>query len=109
MSLITKIEFIAKSDNAKLLKQYQIDMHDLLTDDADWDAEYWDFYPEQLLQYTKMLNEIIKASSKGITFQALWAGENATEVIELTDKELLNLVNSNKIKTSAKYIANKSA
>ena len=109
MSLITKIEFIAKSDNAKLLKQYHIDMHDLLTDDADWDAEYWDFYPEQLLRYSTTLNEIIKASSKGITFQALWAGEKANEVIELTDKELLNLVTSNKIKTTAKYIAIKSA
>jgi len=109
MSLITKIEFIAKADNAKLLKQYQIDMHDLLTDDADWDAEYWDFYPEQLLEYSKVLSEIIKASSKGITFQALWAGEKATEVIELSEKELLNLVKSNKIKTTAKYIASKSA
>ena len=109
MSLITKIEFIEKSDKCGILSKSSIDMHDLLTDNADWDDEYWDFYPDDLLKYSKLIEEIINSSSKGIVFQALWAGEKATETIELFATDFLTLIETNKIKTTAKYIARKIA
>ena len=107
MSLITIIEFINTSDKRSILNQYNIDMHDYLTDQADWNSEYWDFDSEFLLKYSITVNEIINSSSSGITFQALWVGENPSEIIELTIKELIKTIENNKIKTRAKYIARK--
>lgn len=109
MSLITKIEFINKSDNNSLLNEYDIDMHDHLTDQADWNSEYWDFETEYLLQYSKSIKKIYNSSTNGITFQALWAGEIASENIELSLSELLKTIETNKIKTRAKYSARKNA
>jgi len=109
MSLITKIEFIEKSDKRVMLNQSSIDMHDFLTDEADWNDEYWDFYPHKLLQYSKLIEEVINSSSRGIVFQALWAGEKATETIEVFASDFLKIIETNKIKTKAKYVARKNA
>lgn len=109
MSLITKIEFINKFDSNQILNTSNYDMHDLLTDNADWDDEYWDFYPDKLLQYSKTLEEIIISSSKGIVFQSLWVGEEPTNTIELSIPEFINIIVTNKIKTKARYIVSKSA
>jgi len=109
MSLITKIEFINKTDKDSILKHSNIDMHDHLTDQADWGSEYWDFEPEFLQTYSQIINKVINSSSKGITFQALWAGDKQLEVVELSIKELLKTIENNKIKTRAKYIARKIA
>jgi len=109
MSLITKIEFINKSDSNEILDKSNYDMHDLLTDDADWDEECWDFYPDKLLQFSKKIEKIINSSSKGIMFQALWIGEKPTNTIELSMPEFINIIESNKIKTMANYVVSKSA
>lgn len=107
MSLITKVEFINASDKCKMPSKSSIDMHDFLTDNADWDDVYWDFYPKELLKYSKIIEGIINSSSKGIVFQALWAGEKPTETIELSVSDFLTLVKINKIKTTARYVARK--
>jgi hypothetical protein len=46
MRFITEFVFIDDLSGKLYLNGIDIDLHDHLTDDADWDAEYWDFDSE---------------------------------------------------------------
>ncbi len=109
MSLITKIEFIDDPNESSLLKGMNVQLHDHLTDQADWDAEYWDFDADYLKEYQKLIEKIFKRSANGIAFQALWVGEEPTKVIHMTIDEFLKVIENNYIGTKTKYIVQKSA
>ncbi|MBD3615595.1 MAG: hypothetical protein HUJ22_03405 [Gracilimonas sp.] len=107
MSLVTKIEFIDDPKGKSHLKGLDIDLHYYLTDQADWDAEYWDFDSEYLQDYAKMLEDLFSKSKNGIEFQAMWIGEQPDKFVEVSINEFLEIVRSNKIGTSTRYIVNK--
>jgi hypothetical protein len=109
MSLITEIEFINNRKSKSYLKGLNIDLHDHLTDQADWNAEYWDFDSDYLHEYSKILEHIISKSTHGIEFQAMWVGEHPDKLIELSPSEFLQVVRSNKIGTSTRYTVRKNA
>ncbi len=107
MSLVTKIEFIDDPKGKSHLKGLDIDLHYHLTDQADWDAEYWDFDSKYLQDYAKMLKELFSKSQNGIEFQAMWIGEQPDKFVEVSINEFLEIVRSNKIGTATRYIVNK--
>lgn len=107
MSLITKIEFINDLKGNAYLQGLDIELHDYLTDAADWDAEYWDFDSEYLSKYSKLVESLFTKSAKGIKFQALWVGEKPKKVIELPIDKFLEVIINNRISTSAKYVVRK--
>ena len=107
MSLTTKIEFLDDPKGKSHLKNLDVDLHSHLTDQADWDAEYWDFESDFLQQYAQKLENLISKSESGITFEALWANENPQNFVELSPTEFLQIVRSNKIGTQTKYFVNK--
>jgi len=109
MSLITNLTFIDDPSGKSYLKGTDIDLHDRLTDDADWDAEYWDFDAGCLQDYSKKLERLFSLSANGIEFQALWVGEKPTKVLELSLGDFLEIVRNNKIGTKTKYIVRKNA
>jgi len=109
MSLITVVKFIDDPSGKLFLKGTDIDLHDHLTDDADWGAEFWDFYEEYMRDYSKKLEYLFSQSANGIEFQALWVGDIPTKIINLSLSEFLEVVRNNKIDTKTKYIVRKSA
>ncbi len=107
MSLFVEIEFINTRDQRSYLKKFDLQLHNHLTEQADWDAEFWDFDPEYLVEYSKKLEEVISYSKEGIEFQALWVGENPNKFIELSPNAFLEIIRTNKIGTSTHYFVNK--
>lgn len=107
MSLVTKIEFIDDPKGKSHLKKVDVDLHDHLTDQADWDAEYWDFDSEYLQDYAKLLEDLFSKSKNGIKFQAMWVGEHPNKFVEVSIEAFLEIVRSNKIGTSTRYIMEK--
>lgn len=104
MSLVTEISFI-DDNKAKDISNYE--MHDHLTEEADWNAQYWDFDLEYLHEYSKVLEGLFNDSKNGFEFQSIWIGEVAKNVINLKINEFLDVVTSNKIGTSIRYIIRK--
>ena len=107
MSLITKISPIEKTDNIGTLTSKELNLHDCLTDDADWNNKYWDFYPECINIFTDTLKSAYKLSTKGIKFQAIWAGDKPKLTIVVTINEMVNILRTNKVNTHALYILTK--
>ena len=109
MSLIAKISPINKADDIGLLYSNDLNLHDCLTDNADWNDEYWDFYPECAGKIAKTINSAYELSTKGIRFQAIWAGDKPELTIESTIEELVTALTTNKVRTRAIYVVNKNA
>lgn len=109
MSLVTKLTFIAESNESSQLSDADIDLHDHLTDQADWDAEFWDIGTEYLKTYAKRLEQLFSLSTNGIEFQALWVGDKPTRTLEISIDEFLEIVRSNRIGTKTKYVVRKHA
>jgi hypothetical protein len=107
MSLFVRIEFINDRKGKSYLKDFNYQLHDHLTEQADWNAEYWDFDSEYLIEYSQKLKQLISKSEEGIEFQAMWVGEQPNKFLDLSPDEFLEIVRSNKIGTSTRYIVNK--
>ena len=75
----------------------------MLTDDADWNAEFWDFDSALLQPTADVLAKINERVPDGFIVQALWAGDKPEETLKLSFEELQNLVLKNQIKTKTRY------
>lgn len=109
MSLVTKLVFIDDPNGQSLVKNADIDLHDYLTDDAGWNAEFWNFDEAYLKSYSKKLERMFSLSANGIEFQALWVGETPTKTCDLSLEEFLETVRNNKIGTKTRYLVKKNA
>ena len=109
MSLVTVIAPINSTDDFGFISHVDINLHDCLTDDADWNAEYWDFATECMDRFVETIKHSYASSSKGIVFQALWVGEEPTNNIEATLEQIVNILLSNKVGTKSRYVISKHA
>ena len=76
----------------------------MLTDNADWNTEFWDFESVWLQPAADVLAKINERVPNGFIVQALWAGDKPEETIKLSFEELHSLVLKNQIKTKTKYV-----
>jgi hypothetical protein len=76
----------------------------MLTDDADWNAEFWDLQSALLPHTANLLSLLNERVPNGFIFEALWADDRPTETLTVSFDELRNLVLKNQIKTKAKYV-----
>ena len=81
----------------------------MLTDNADWNDEFWDFQISLLPPTAKLLADICERVPNGFTVEALWAGDKPEETLTVSLAELSNLVLKNQIKTKAKYVVENNA
>lgn len=82
-------------------------LHDALTDDADWDDRYWDFEKEKLNEVKDRIRDEYSKSSGGITFAALWAGDEPENEIEESIEGLLQRFDEGRIGTKDRYTLTK--
>ena len=109
MSLITKILPINKADDIGSFSNSDLNLHDCLSDNADWNDEYWDFFPNCTDNIANKIKHAYELSTKGIQFQARWVSDKSKLTIEVTLDELLNAFKTNKVRTCAIYLVNKNA
>jgi len=77
-------------------------VHDLLTDEADWDAETWDMDPEGLEELAVTLEWIFEQLPGDLTFQSTW-GDPIEHETRVSRSELLDVVRRGEIGTLTRY------
>lgn len=102
MSLETRVEAIGVG---RVMKD--VDLHDALTDAADWNAPYWDFDQEQIQEFRSRIIEEFEAAPDGLLVSAIWTGDPVEEKIELSIQEFLERLNEGQIGTRTKYLITK--
>ena len=109
MSLITNLEFIDDPKGDIYLEGIDIQLHDYLTEKADWDAEFWDFEIDYLQNFSEILEKLYQASRNGFVFQALWVGDEPVNVVEISIDEFIDIVRRNRIGTKSQYLIKKNS
>jgi len=102
MSLETRIEMFGNPSSEYFMPGYEL--HDLLTDEADWNAEYWDFRLSELEEFAQKIRKLYVVSNGGFTFQATWAGGKPSKIESLSLEAFLRALRGNKIGTKTKYV-----
>ncbi|NWK57719.1 hypothetical protein HW115_19025 [Verrucomicrobiaceae bacterium N1E253] len=103
MSLQTIIKDLATSEEI-----IDYSLHDALTDQADWNADYWDFHQNQLKSVKERIKNDYLNSSKGIVFAALWVSDLPLNDVETTIEDLLERFDHGRIGTRDRYSIKKS-
>jgi len=108
MSLQTIIEYLGtKSVFGGRRKEMDYSLHDALTDNADWNDQYWDFEKEKLKEVKERIRKEYSNSSAGITFAALWAGDEPENEIEESIDGLSRRFDEGRIGTKDRYTLTK--
>jgi hypothetical protein len=105
MSLVTEIRFIDDPNKSPALRN--MELHEHLTSNADWNAEFWDIEEEFLQSYSSTLASLHFHSANGFEFQAIWVSDKPKKIIELTLNNFLEVVRNNQIGTRSKYVVRK--
>ena len=75
----------------------------LLTDDADWNAEYWDLLPKLRGPLAETVRRVGGRMPEGFTLEALWAGDSYTSECECRLKDLVDAISNNRLGTHVRY------
>ena len=102
MSLETRIEMLGNPSSEFYISDYEL--HDLLTDEADRNAKFWDFHHSGLEKFAQKIIKLYAVSNGGFTLQAIWSGDKISNVENLSLEEFLEIVRSNRIGTKTKYV-----
>lgn len=79
-------------------------LHDMLTDNADWNADTWDMNQSGLDALASFFELFSQKISNDFSFQAIWAGGEVEINKALTIGELVQIVKSGNIGTRTKYL-----
>ncbi len=108
MSLETYIEYLdTKVSPHDSDKQLAFELHDLLTERADWTAEHWDFDQTGIIAFASKIRKLYDNSPHGISFQAIFAPDLVESVREVSIEQLEDILRSNKVGTRTRYVAKK--
>jgi hypothetical protein len=75
----------------------------LLSDAADWDADFWDMRPEILEQLARTLQIVVDEGPPRLTVEALWDGETPRQTARLSGAELVALARTSRLGTKTRY------
>jgi hypothetical protein len=77
--------------------------HDLLTDDADWDADTWAMDPDGLQEVASTVNRLFGVVDAPMILEALW-GNQVAIVEEVSRAEMLSVIRAGALGTQTRYI-----
>ena len=81
--------------------------NDILTDQADWDAETWDMEPAGLEVLDRVLTGFYERSLVGIKTGARWAGDKYEHTETDSIEELSRIIRDSALGTRIMYEVNK--
>jgi hypothetical protein len=89
--------------------KYEIDgqIHDALTESADWNSKYWDLEIDQLTSIKEKIRKEYLNSENGIAITVHWAGDEPNRDIEESLERLFERFEQGKIGTRDRYILNR--
>jgi hypothetical protein len=76
----------------------------LLSDDADWNAEFWDMDPQIRERLAHALEILATRGPAHLTVEALWIGESRSEKVLVSVNELFALAATGRLGTTKRYI-----
>jgi hypothetical protein len=76
----------------------------MLTDNSDWGAEYWEFHESALESFANTVKKIGEYCPKGFSLEAFWVGEVKKMECRLSLQELVDVIMANKVETLTQYI-----
>jgi hypothetical protein len=79
------------------------EVHNLLTDDADWNADTWDMELRGLEELATTLEWLFDQLGGEMTFQSTWSGDPIEHHVRVSRAELLDVVRRSKIETRTRY------
>lgn len=79
-------------------------VHDLLTEDADWDAAAWDLDTGGSHRLAATLEWLDEQLSGGFEFFAAWPPESIDTVVDVSITELAQIVRGGKVATRTRYL-----
>ena len=79
------------------------DAHDLLTDNADWNAETWAMEADGLQDLASTFAWLFGLVAGSMTIEATWAGEQTTTVRDVSRDEMLDIVRAGALATRTTY------
>ena len=82
-------------------------VHEILTDQADWNAETWDMEKEGLASLASILERFMAEVKADFSFSAMWVGEKPKKELTVSGKELLEIIKSGQIGTRTRYFVTK--
>lgn len=78
------------------------ELHEYLTDDADWNADTWDFEPEGRERLARTLGWLYERLPEAFEFASTW-GPVTIDDRDIDRAELLAVVESNAVSTGTVY------
>lgn len=82
---------------------YSADLHDALTDDADWNASSWDVTDVGTKRLVATISYLGTMLPDGFQLQALWAGDTPLEVKRVSLDEMVDIASSGGLGTRTTY------
>lgn len=76
----------------------------MLSDDAAWGVNYWDFLPESLMALAVTIETIGRICRRAMNFEAIWIGDRHTETVALTLPDMLEIIRQNRIGEKTRYL-----
>ena len=77
---------------------------DLLSDEADWDAETWEMKPEALPKLADSFAWLFDQIDQGLIVEALWDGGRHGETVATSAPAFLEVVRAGAIGTKTRYV-----
>jgi hypothetical protein len=75
----------------------------LLSDDADWHADFWAMRPEVRERLAATLQVLVEEGPSDLTIEALWNGASALQTVRVTEAELVQLARTSRVGTRSRY------
>lgn len=79
-------------------------VHDLLAEDADWDAETWAMEPDGLEALARTLEWLCERLTSDFEFFAAWPPECIDTTVTLSIQDLAAIVRGSRIGTKTRYL-----
>ncbi len=77
---------------------------DLLSDEADWDAETWAMQPDALARLESAMSWLLDQVDGEVLVEALWDGDRATSETDISRAGFLGIVRAGELGTKTRYV-----
>lgn len=77
--------------------------HAALTDQADWNAQYWDMDTAARLRLDGALRALYQIAPSDILVWAIWSGDRVAEERSVSLEELSEIVRDGRLETRTRY------
>lgn len=79
------------------------DIHDLLADTANWNAETWDLEAGELPRLVRTFEILFEQIPEQFGVEVMWAGDEATEERMVSREQMLEIVRQGRFGTTVRY------